>query len=96
MALCFSIIAVLSEGIRTAFVSANFFYSPSNLIIIFFHTFAFNWKNSLENVQESALHRIKHATKVYLFINRLLKGLFFQYSLKVHDCFIVYQADSLP
>jgi len=54
MFFCFWIIAVLSEGLQTAFVFAIYFYSVGNPNILFFHIFVFNWKNSLENVPESA------------------------------------------
>jgi hypothetical protein len=50
MLFCFLIIAVLSEGIQTAFVFARYFYSLCNAIILVFHIFVFNWKNNLENV----------------------------------------------
>jgi DNA polymerase III psi subunit len=50
MCVCIYIIAVLSEGLQTAFVFAGCFYSLCNPVIIVFHTFVFNWKNSLENV----------------------------------------------
>jgi hypothetical protein len=44
------IIAVPSEGVRTPFVFARYFYFLSDPNILVFHTFVFGWKTSLENV----------------------------------------------
>jgi len=60
MRFCFWIIVVLGEGIRISFVFARYFYSLCNPIILFFHTFVFNWETSLENVSESAKKWFKH------------------------------------
>jgi len=54
MHFCFWIIAVLSEGTQTSSVFARYFYSLYNPVILVFHTFVFNWKTSLESVEESS------------------------------------------
>jgi hypothetical protein len=44
------------------------FYSLNNPVIFLFHTFIFNWKTSLESLQESPQKLDKHIVGIFPFL----------------------------